>query len=145
MVSTPLVQETASEGRVQPTARAKEPAADRFMRSLLRVDGTRSRATSERSAHRYLRLSMVITGIRCLITYLAIPIAVPIIGLSGAVSAPLGLALSAVAVVTGILSLRRFWESGHRFRWMYTGFIAIVFLVLAITVTADISAIVGAL
>lgn len=88
---------------------------------------------------------MVITGIRCIITYLVIPIAVPIIGLSGAVSAPLGLLLSLVALVTGIVSLRKFWMSDHRFRWMYTGFIGIVFMVLGVTLYTDVSEMVSTL
>lgn len=114
------------------------------MRRLLLVNDAKSTAKLEGAAHRYLRVSMVITGIRCLITYLLIPIAVPIIGLSGAVSAPIGLVLSAVAIVSGVTSLRKFWQSDHKFRWMYTTFIAFVFVVIAITVNADISTIVGA-
>lgn len=105
------------------------PAADRFMRKLLRVDSTTRTASLERSAHRYLQVSMIISGIRCLITYLLIPIAVPIIGVSGAVSAPIGLLLSAIAVVTGVVSLRKFWRSDNRYRWIYTAFILVVFIV----------------
>lgn len=87
---------------------------------------------------------MIVTGIRCIITYLVIPIAVPIIGLSGIVSAPIGIILSLIAVITGISSLRQFWRSDHRFRWLYTAFILFIFAVLAITLTADIATIVGA-
>lgn len=113
------------------------------MRKLLLVDSAKSSAKHEGSAHKYLRISMVITGVRCLITYLVIPIAVPIIGLSGTVSAPLGLLLSLIAVVTGVLSLRKFWLSDHRFRWMYTAFIFVVFAVLSVTLFSDISTIVS--
>lgn len=116
--------------------------ADRFMRKLLFVDKARSPSSSESSAQRYLRTSMVITGIRCLITYLLIPIVVPIIGLSGVVSAPIGLLLSLIAVLSGVVSLRKFWMSDHRLRWMYTAFIFVVFVILTITLYADISTIV---
>lgn len=132
----PDVSETASDARPRP-------AADRFMRKLLRVESTARTATMERSAHRYLQVSMIISGIRCLITYLLIPIAVPIIGLSRTVSAPIGLLLSAIAVVTGLVSLRKFWRSDNRYRWMYTAFILVVFIVVAITVAVDISEIVS--
>ena len=86
---------------------------------------------------------MIISGIRCLITYLLIPIAVPIIGVSGAVSAPIGLLLSAIAVVTGVVSLRKFWRRDNRYRWIYTAFILVVFIVVAITATVDIAEIVS--
>lgn len=119
------------------------PAADRFMCKLLRVDSTTRTASLERSAHRYLQVSMIISGIHCLITYLLIPIAVPIIGVSGAVSAPIGLLLSAIAVVTGVVSLRKFWRSDNRYRWIYTAFILVVFIVVAITATVDIAEIVS--
>lgn len=134
----PDVSETGSD------ARLRRPA-DRFMRKLLRVESTTRTAKLERSAHRYLQASMIISGIRCLITYLLIPIAVPLIGLSGTVSAPIGLLLSAVAVVTGVVSLRKFWRSDNRYRWMYTAFILVVFIVVAITVAVDISEIVSTL
>lgn len=137
-----LSNETAiRESSVVPV----RPASDRFMRKLLRVEAAQRSAATEASAHRYLRTSMIISGVRCLITYLLIPIAVPIIGLSGAVSAPIGILLSLIAVVTGITSLRKFWVSDHKYRWMYTAFILFVFLVLAVTLTADISKIVSGL
>ncbi|GAB3617685.1 hypothetical protein GCM10027416_22420 [Okibacterium endophyticum] len=132
----PDVAETATD------ARPRRPT-DRFMRKLLRVESTTRTANLERSAHRYLQVSMIISGIRCLITYLLIPIAVPIIGLSRTASAPIGLLLSAIAVVTGVISLRKFWRSDNRYRWMYTAFILVVFIVVAITVSVDISEIVG--
>ncbi|QNN63814.1 hypothetical protein H9L06_01165 [Leucobacter denitrificans] len=112
------------------------------MRALLRVNGIKKTRKAEQSAHRNMQIAMIITGIRCIITYLAIPIAVPIIGLSGAVSAPIGIGLSIIAVVTGISSLRQFWRSDHKYRWMYTAFIAVIFIVLAIALVSDISTIV---
>ncbi len=120
------------------------PAADRFMRAMLRVNSVKKTQKIERSAHRNMQIAMIISGIRCIITYLAIPIAVPIIGLSGMVSAPIGIGLSVIAVVTGISSLRQFWRSDHKYRWMYTAFIGVIFLVLAIALVSDISTIVRA-
>lgn len=122
-----------------------ESRADRFMRRLLRVEKTAPTAKAERAAHRGFRIALVVTGIRCLISYLIIPIGVPILGLSGLVAAPIGLALCVVAVVNGILSLRRFWKADHRSKWVYTWFIAFVFVVLAVAMVSDIMRIVSAL
>jgi hypothetical protein len=41
--------------------------------------------------------------------------------------------------------VRRFWIGDHRYRWMYTWFIAIVFVILAIAMATDISRIASAL
>ncbi|MFC5338442.1 hypothetical protein [Leucobacter denitrificans] len=131
-------EQSSSIAELAPT----RPTADRFMRALLRVNGIKKTRKAEQSAHRNMQIAMIITGIRCIITYLAIPIAVPIIGLSGAVSAPIGIGLSIIAVVTGISSLRQFWRSDHKYRWMYTAFIAVIFIVLAIALVSDISTIV---
>lgn len=113
-----------------------ERGADRFMRRLLGVTAVNRR--SGEGAHRAFRIAVVASGIRCLITYLAIPILVPVLSLSGWVAAPIGIALCVVAVVNGILALRRFWISDHRYRWMYTIFMGLVFLILAIALYSEL-------
>ena len=112
-------------------------AADRFMRSVLGVSGLDRRSTQ--GAHRAFRVSVVVSAVRCLITYVLIPIAVPILSLSGWIAAPIGMALCVLAVVNGIVSMRRFWRSDHRQRWMYTAFIGTVFVILAVALVSDLT------
>lgn len=123
------------------TTRPPRSAADRFMRRLLRVSHTDVQAVGD--AHKAFRTSVVIPGVRCLITYLLIPILVPLLSFAGVVAAPIGIALCAVAVVNGVISMRRFWISNHRSRWMYTWFMAVVFVVLGIALYSDISRLVS--
>lgn len=118
------------------------PRADRFMMRLLRI--REIEPAKEASAHRALRWSMLVSAIRCIITYVALPLLAPIVSIAGIATAPIGLALSAVAVTSGTLSLRRFWASGHKGRWMYTGFIAVVFAFVAVMVVFDIRTLIGA-
>ncbi len=115
------------------------------MRRLLRVESVPRSPRAEREAHRGFRIALLVTGIRCLISYLAIPILVPIVGLSGFVAAPIGLALCVVAVVNGIYSVRRFWISDSAHKWLYTWFIAFVFVVLAVAMASDVIRLVAAL
>lgn len=138
---------TDDAGRsARPAQRIRSNApADRFMRRLLGITEVQRSARVEREAHRGFQVSLVVSGIRCLITYLLIPILTPIISFAGVLSAPIGIALCAVAAVSGVMSLRRFWSSDHPARWMYTWFIAVVFVVLAIAVSVDIARIAGAL
>lgn len=140
--------ETAKEAETVSAAAAisqrTRSAPDRFMRWLLRVEGAKRTPFINRDAHRNFRVALIISGVRCLITYLLIPILVPILGVAGVLAAPLGIALCVVAVVNGIVSVRRFWISDHRGKWMYTWFMVVVFAILAIALVADISRIVGA-
>lgn len=120
-------------------ARADERPADRMMRRVLRITEVRSTPQIERDAHRGFLISMVVSGIRCLITYLAVPVLVPIVSFAGVVAAPIGIVLCVVAGISGVAGVRRFWMSDHRGKWMYTGFIAFVFLVLAVALVSDIA------
>lgn len=119
--------------------------ADRFMLKLLRISEVKKSSTTAREAHRGFRISMVVSGIRCLITYLVVPIMVPILGFAGVVAAPIGIALCLFAAVNGVISVRKFWSADYRGKWMYTWFIAVVFVILAIGLVTDISRLMAAL
>lgn len=116
-------------------------AADRFMRRLLRVSATDKKVVGD--AHKAFRTSLIVSAVRCLITYLVVPIAVPLLSFAGVFAAPIGITLCIVAVVNGVHSVRRFWISDHRMKWLYTWFMAFVFLVLGVAMYADINRLVG--
>lgn len=131
----------ASASAIVPRSAGEHSAIDRFMRRLLRVRTTDRRVLGD--AHKAFRVSLVISAVRCLITYLVVPIAVPLLSFAGVFAAPIGIALCAVAVVNGVVSVRRFWTSDHAMKWMYTWFMLFVFAVLAVALYADISRLVG--
>ncbi len=135
---------TSVHAAVQETAPADAPAfspADRFMRRLLRVSATDARAA--RGAQRAFRVSIVISAIRCTVSYLAVPILIPFTAIAGLVAAPLSIALCLFAIVNGVISIRRFWIANHRYRWMYTAFMAFVFAVLAVAIVFDVNRLVA--
>lgn len=106
------------------------------MRRLLRVDGLDPSAST--GAHRAFRTSVLVSAVRCLITYLLIPILVPLLSLSGWVAAPIGIVLCVIAVVNGVVSVRRFWMADHPRRWVYTGFMAVVFVILGVAMVSEL-------
>lgn len=112
-------------------------AADRFMRGLLRVDTVDPRCYA--GAHRAFQTSIAVSAIRCTITYLLIPLVLPVFAMMDWVAAPVGIVLCLIAVVNGVIAVRRFWRSDHRARWMYTAFIGIVFVVLALALYSEVS------
>lgn len=123
-------------GTTAPAFRSNAPG-DRLMRRLLGV--TAPTAASSASAHKAFRVSVVVSAVRCLITYLVVPILVPLLSLAGWVAAPIGIILCTYAVINGVVSLRRFWGSDHPHRWLYTGFMAVVFVVLALALFSDLT------
>lgn len=133
-MSAPQLRSTAAPAAPVRGFRS-DRAADRLMRRLLGVTGIDRRSGD--GAHRAFRTAVLVSAVRCLITYLAIPVLVPVLSLSGRVAAPVGLALCAVAYVNGVIAVRRFWASDHRYRWMYTGFMGVVFLILAIATVSE--------
>ena len=109
------------------------------MRRLLRVGDVVDK-NAILGARRSTTAAIVVSGIRCIITYLLIPILAPVIGISDAASAPVTMALSALAIVMGISGVRRFWIADHRARWAYTGFITVVVALLVVGVVLDLAA-----
>lgn len=122
-----------------PAARGgfrSDAAADRGMRRALGV--TEVDLRSGAGAHRTFRISVVISALRCIITYVAVPVVLPLLSLSGWVAAPVGLLLCLVAAVNGVVSLRRFWRADHPQRWTYTVFISIVFAILTVATVTEL-------
>lgn len=134
---TAQLEQATSTPLVNPPVYRSDHVADRLMRRILRLGGPDRRSTA--GAHRAFRVSVVVSAVRCLITYVLIPVVVPLLSLSGWVAAPVGIALCALAVVNGVVSVRRFWRADHPQRWMYTAFIGVVFVILAVALVTDLT------
>lgn len=111
--------------------------ADRIARQVLLIEGADPRAVFD------LKGSLLISAIRCTLTYALIPALAPIISWAGVVAAPIALVLSVIAVLMAINSLRRVWLADYRHRWPYTAFIAVVLGLLAVAIVWDVRAILG--
>ncbi len=121
---------TASPSTGVPAA--SRSALDRLVRQLLLIGNASPRALFD------LRGSMLLAGVRCTLTYLVIPLGAPVLGWLGVLATPLSLAMSAVAVVLAVSSLRRVWLADYRHRWPYTAFIVTAVVLLAIVIVGDI-------
>lgn len=118
---TVTTQETAGPG-----------AAEAVVRRILRVPAG---GDPGRNAEKVFGRSIVLSSVRCLLTYVVLPLLKPVVDLSGGVGPVLGLLIGTVSAVAIIASMRRFWRAGHRFRWHYTalgGSILVLLLVLAV-------------
>jgi hypothetical protein len=137
MEQTVAVRPDDVDARLATVAPSSIPPADAFVRKVLRVPvgGHRSSVASARSA---FSASVVVSAVRCVITYLLLPAAGPVLGLTGAAGPVLGLSVGTVSVVAIVISMRRFWAADHRVRWGYTLVGLAIMVLLAVQAVADI-------
>ncbi len=115
--------------------------ADGFMSRLLLIDqrGRISAASDEtaqtRRAENALTISLLFSGVRCILQYVLLPFLLPIIGVAADATAPILLLINLIAIVSIFLSLRRFWTIGYKHRWSYL-LVALAALTLLIAFTA---------
>jgi hypothetical protein len=120
---------------------ARTPA-DLRMRRILRVpdDGAR---TSARSAENAFSTSVFISAVRCLLTYVLLPVVGPVVGIAGNVGPVLGLVVGTVSCVAIVASMRRFFRADHRWRWRYTVIGGTILVFLVVQAVIDIATLVG--
>ncbi len=102
------------------------------MRRLLRVGEGPPRASDDQ-AHRIFSASILVSALRCLLSYVVFPIAAPAIGAAGGVGPAIGIPIACVALYFDAKGIRRFWLADHRYRWPVTGiYLAVMVLVLVL-------------
>lgn len=90
-----------------------------------------------------LKGSLVLSAIRCVITYAILPAAAPVFGFSDTVGAPIGVVVSVAAIALSLHSLRRVWLADWTYRWSYTAFIAVVVSLLSWLLVLDVRTLLG--
>jgi hypothetical protein len=115
----------------QPAGDVVRPPADVFMRRLLRIPD-HPKKVRERDVQRLFSTSILISAVRCLLSYVVFPILAPTLGAITKVGAAIGIPIGIVALVFDIRAVRRFWLANHKYRWPFT----IVYgIVIALVVT----------
>ena len=94
-----------------------------------------SASVSEAQLQRLFSVSILLSALRCLLTYIVLPIITPLIGAATSVGPALGIPLSIVALAFDVMAIRRFWLARHRWRWAMTViYLAVMGLVTALLV-----------
>jgi len=112
---------------------------DLRMRRLLRLPVDAPKATAA-SARQLVEKSLLISMGRCLLTYIVLPLLVPIIGVAGDVAPVLGIVLGTVAIAANVASVRRFWRADHRYRWHYTVLASVIVAAMLSLIAIDLLA-----
>jgi hypothetical protein len=100
-------------------------------------------ADDQNDAARLFSLSIVISGTRCLLTYIVFPWILPVLGIAGGVGPVVGVIVGVVAIAFNLLSIRRWRASGHAWRVPLMTLNTIVIAFLLVLVAIDVSALVS--
>jgi uncharacterized membrane protein len=116
--------------------------SDLRMRRLLRLPVDAPTA-SEASARKLVETSLLISMTRCLLTYVALPFLLPVLGLAAGVTPIVGIIVGVVAIAANVASVRRFWRADHRYRWQYTALATVIVLALLWLIVVDLTELLG--
>jgi heme O synthase-like polyprenyltransferase len=94
--------------------------------------------TADSRAESLFSASILISGIRCMLTYVVFPFVAPVIGVASGIGSTLGLILGAVAIVANVLSIRRFQRSNHRYKWPVSALNAGIIVLLLVLMALDL-------
>ena len=111
------------------------------VRKLLRV--SELPRPSGVTAERGFRRSMLISTVRCTLTYLVFPFALPALGVVAGVGVAVGLVIGVLAIICDVFAIRRFFAVDHRWRWQFSAVALTVACLLAVLLVQDVSSIVG--
>jgi hypothetical protein len=126
-----------SAAAVRPDA-ARLARAEPVIRRLLLVPEKQPSASSragEAAAHRMFNVSIALSGLRCLLGYVVLPVITPALGAAARVGPVIGIPIGVVALVFDVMAVRRFWVADHRWRWGISGiYVAVMAMVLVLLV-----------
>lgn len=126
-----------------PTAGPQRPPVDAAVCRLLclptTVPAKGTPGTREGEVQRAFSRSILVSAVRCLLTYIVLPFVAPLVGAAKGVGPVLGLTLGTVAIVFNVLSIRRFWAANHKWRWGYTVVGLSVIALLLVLMAGDVS------
>jgi multisubunit Na+/H+ antiporter MnhB subunit len=112
------------------------PAADAAIRRLLWIPAGSPKLDADDTS-RIFSTSMALSGMRCMFTYMLMPILAPALG--AVVGPAIGIPLALVALVFDVRGIRTFWRVDHPQRWLMTVLYLVVMGWLAYLVIRDIA------
>ena len=121
------------------------PICIRTITSTVKLMTTTETATEpvEDDAEGVFSKSVLISGIRCTLTYVIFPFVAPLIGVTASVGAIVGVAIGVIAVLFNVLSIRRFFKADHPYKWWASAMNLAVIVLLVILFVVDTNTLLG--
>jgi hypothetical protein len=107
------------------------------MRRLLRVPSDQA-PIDESETHRIFSASIFLSALRCLLSYIVLPVVLPLLGVAKGVGPAIGIPIGVLALIFDYLGIRRFWLADHRQRWAFSALYAVVGTMVLILLIVDI-------
>ena len=132
--------ESASTPNALDFQAPEESRAEVMVRRILRVPDMLPKPAQSGAAERLFSFAMILSGLRCTLSYVIVPFLLPALGLGAVagVGPAIGIPIGVAALYFDVKGIRRFWIARHRWRWQMTGiYLAVISLVLYL-VTLDL-------
>jgi hypothetical protein len=111
--------------------------ADLVVRKILRIHERPEGVTSAQAYSTFQR-SMLISAIRCTLTYVVFPFVLPAVGFATGVGPILGIIIGTVAITCDVYTIRRFFAVDHKYRWHFSAIAFAVICLLATLLVQDV-------
>ena len=81
--------------------------------------------------------SVLVSAVRCTLTYVLIPFVFPLIGFGTGVGPWIGLPIGIAAIIANVVSIRRFHRADHKWKWPMTAINVGIIGLLTVLVILD--------
>lgn len=116
---------------------ANRTRADLVVRRVLRIRDRPAGVTTA-SAYTTFQRSMLISAIRCTLTYVVFPFVVPAVGFATGVGPIVGIVIGVVAMTCDVFTIRRFFAVDHKWRWHFSAVALAVIGLLSVLLVQDV-------
>jgi len=139
--SLAAVTDAVAVPELDAPSRPAPTKADLVVRRVLCIPDGRTAQDGE--AHSAFSKSILISAVRCLLTYIVLPFVAPVLGFAAGVGPILGIVIGVVAIVANVMTIRRFFAAEHRYRWGYAVLSLSVIGLLSILIVKDLAELAG--
>ena len=126
---------------VAPNGTRRTPA-DMFMRRLLRIPNQQPGLSNARVLRTFQK-SMMISAVRCTLTYVIFPFVLPGIGFLKGVGPAVGIGIGTFAMGCDTLTIRRFFVADHKWRWQFSAIAFSIMCLLGVMLVQDVAHVIG--
>ncbi len=103
------------------------------------VERTIEDVEAEEEAQRTFSTSVVVSGVRCPLTYLVFPFVLPLVGIASGVGSGIGIVFSVIGIAANLWSIQRFHRSKHPWRWPITAINVGIIILLSVLLVIDVT------
>lgn len=103
------------------------------------VETAPAATNTERNAERAFSLSLLFSGVRCILQYVVLPFILPLVGIAGEFSIYISLVINVAAIAAILYSLRTFWRIGYKYRLQYLPVALTALVLLTAFIVLDIA------